>query len=172
MSLRGTLLSDNIGATEWPTSATGRGEGAKTLTPVAVQAGDRVVFEIGYRAQNTSTTSYTGTLHYGGTGTTDLTSGNTNVTTQPGWVEFSDPNQLWEDPPSSGGGSGQPPSVRTTSVAATISSSSFTVARPSGLQDDDVVVAFAVGDDATNSWPKPPTVTNWVAVGSPFGSNS
>lgn len=87
-TLRGTLLSDNIGATEWPTTATGRGEGAKTLTAVNALNGDYVVFEFGYQAQNTVTTSFTGTVNFGDTGA-DLTSGSTSVTTLAGWVEFS-----------------------------------------------------------------------------------
>ena len=37
-------------------------------------AGDRLVVEVGYRALNTSTTPYSGTLYYGGTGG-DLTDG-------------------------------------------------------------------------------------------------
>jgi len=95
-TVRGTLLADSIGTTEWPTTATARGEGAKTLTDVDLQVGDRVVVEIGYQAQNTSTTSYTGTVNYGNTGTTDLASGNTgaNLTGRPGWIEFSDPLAL------------------------------------------------------------------------------
>lgn len=88
-NLRGTLLTDSIGATEWPTAAKGRGEGTKTLSAVSALAGDRIVVEVGYQAQNTSSTSYTGTLYYGATGATDLTSGSTAVTTNPGWIEFS-----------------------------------------------------------------------------------
>ena len=94
-NVRGTLLTDNIGATEWRlNTAEGRGEGAKALTTVSALAGDRIVVEVGYQAQNTSGTSFTGTLHYGNTGATDLTSGSTNVTTEPGWIEFSMDNLL------------------------------------------------------------------------------
>ncbi len=94
-TVRGTLLTNNIGATEFTTTATGRGEGAKTVTNVAVQVGDRIVVEIGYVANNTVTTSYTGTLHYGNTGTADLAQGGTTVTTSPGWVEFSGADGLF-----------------------------------------------------------------------------
>jgi hypothetical protein len=87
-NLRGTLLTDSIGATEWPTAVAGRGEGTKALSNVNALAGDRIVVEVGYQDQNTKTTSYTGTLYYGGTDTTDLTSGDTN-TAHPGWIEFS-----------------------------------------------------------------------------------
>jgi chitosanase len=95
-AVRGTVLTDSIGATEWPTTATARGEGAKSLTSVDCEIGDRVVVEIGYRAQNTSTSPFTGTVNYGNSGTTDLASGNTgaNLTGRPGWVEFSDPPGL------------------------------------------------------------------------------
>lgn len=93
---RGTLLTDNIGGTEFTTTATGRGEGAKTLSAVSALAGDRVVVEVGYQAKNTSTTSFTGTLNYGATGATDLVQGNTSVTTNPGWIEFSPTFQLKE----------------------------------------------------------------------------
>lgn len=86
---RGTLLTDSIGATEWPTTpAIAQGEGAKTLTSVSASAGDRIVAEIGYQAQNTVTTSRIGTINYGGTGA-DLTAGDSTVTTQVGWFEFS-----------------------------------------------------------------------------------
>jgi len=81
------LLTDNYGVTEFTTTATGRGEGTKTLGSVAAQTGDHIVVEIGYRASSTNA-SYTGSMHYANTGSTDLTQDNTNVTTQPGWVQF------------------------------------------------------------------------------------
>ncbi|HTF49418.1 MAG TPA: hypothetical protein VK735_18405 [Pseudonocardia sp.] len=58
-----------------------------TMTTVAVQPGDRIVLELGYRAANTVTTSYTGTLYYGGTAS-DLGEDDRNVTTRPGWIDF------------------------------------------------------------------------------------
>lgn len=96
-TVRGTLLTDNTGATEWTGTATGRGEGAKTVTNVAIQAGDRIVVEIGYQAigQSTPTTSYTGTMNYGNTGATDLAQGGTGVTTAPGYIEFSGADGLF-----------------------------------------------------------------------------
>lgn len=48
-----------------------------------VPAGYRLVFWIGNY-------SGTNTIRYGGTGTTDLTIGNTNVSTRPGWIELAD----------------------------------------------------------------------------------
>ncbi|MBS4040421.1 MAG: hypothetical protein KGZ81_07460, partial [Flavobacteriales bacterium] len=86
-TVRGTLLSDNIGATEFPTTSTGRTEGAKTLSAVSMQKGDRIVVEIGYRANNTVTTSYGVVIDRFATGA-DLTSGSTDVTLSP-WVQFS-----------------------------------------------------------------------------------
>lgn len=88
-TVRGTLLSDFIGATEYPTTAAGATEGAQTLSSVAALNGDRVVVEVGFRANNVLITDQTGTINFGGTGGTDLTDGSTSVTTQPGWVEFS-----------------------------------------------------------------------------------
>jgi hypothetical protein len=85
---RGTLLSDYIGSTEFTTTATGTQITGQAISSLAIQTGDRLVVEIGYRAQSLSTT-YNSTVNYGNTGTTDLTSGSTSVTTAPGWVEFS-----------------------------------------------------------------------------------
>lgn len=94
-TVRGTLLTDSIGATEFPTTtAAGRGEGAKTVTSVAISVGDRIVVELGFQNQNTITTSRNITLQYGGTGTTDRASGNTTAA-NPGWVEFSGADRLF-----------------------------------------------------------------------------
>ena len=89
-SVRGTLLTDNIGGTEFTTtSAKSISFGAISLSSVAATKGDRIVVEVGYQAQNTVTTSRTGTLNYGNTGVIDLQgTGDTNVTTRPGWLQF------------------------------------------------------------------------------------
>jgi Glycosyl hydrolases family 16 len=59
-------------------------------TPVAAQAGDRLVVELGIRATNTVTTSYSSTLRYGGTAG-DVEGGDTtNLTTNSGWIQFAD----------------------------------------------------------------------------------
>lgn len=63
-TVRGTLLTDYIG-TEFHTTRRGLFIPKQTLTPVTASAGDRIVVEIGYQAQNTSATSYTGTIVYG-----------------------------------------------------------------------------------------------------------
>ena len=87
---RGTLLTDKIGGDsstfEWPTTAAGKMIAAN-LSSVTASAGDRIVMELGYRAVNTATTSYTGTINYGGTGS-DLTDGSTSVTTLVGFIDF------------------------------------------------------------------------------------
>ncbi len=88
-TIRGTLLANNIETTnEWPTTAQGHAAAsAKSLSAVTAQAGDRVVIEIGYQAENTTTSSRTGSLWYGGTGS-DLADGG-DETTLTGWFEFS-----------------------------------------------------------------------------------
>ena len=87
--LRGTLVTDYTEtANEWPTTAVGDGPVALlALNPVTISANDRIVIEAGYVARNTSTTSRTGTLWYGGTNAADLTLGG-DETTLPGWWEF------------------------------------------------------------------------------------
>lgn len=88
---RGTLLADSIGASEWPTTAAGLTTGALALDAVNALSGDRIVVEIGYQAQNTSTTSYAGTLYYGNPyDASDLTDADTDVTAKAGTFTFSD----------------------------------------------------------------------------------
>jgi hypothetical protein len=94
-TVRGTLLSDFIGASEWVTSNlninySGLALPSQVLTPVAAQAGDRIVIEIGYRAGNTVTTSYTGGLVIGGRdGDADGTESALTANIQPcPWVQF------------------------------------------------------------------------------------
>ncbi|MEV5264824.1 hypothetical protein [Streptomyces werraensis] len=97
-TVRGTLLSNYTGTVNWPTTAAGVAVTNQAITSVAVQAGDRIVVELGYQAKNTVATAYTGTTHYGGTGTTDLAAGATTVTTTPGWIEFSDAHGVFAAP--------------------------------------------------------------------------
>lgn len=90
--VRGTLTALALdGSTEFPITGFGTGACGVQLTgtasSVAVQVGDRVVIEIGYKAANTVTTSYNGTFYYGGVAA-DLVNNDRNVTTRPGWVEF------------------------------------------------------------------------------------
>ncbi|WNI17623.1 hypothetical protein [Actinacidiphila sp. ITFR-21] len=97
-TVRGTLLSNYTGSTPFPTTAAGGGTAGTAITSVNVQAGDRIVVEFGYQAQNTSATSETGILYYGGAGVTDLVTGNTAVASNPGWVEFSGADALFSAP--------------------------------------------------------------------------
>lgn len=94
---RGTFLSNYTPGTgtEWPTTAAGATEGAVAGSSVSVSVGDRLVVEVGYQARNTSATSFTGTLRYGATGTTDLAAAATSVTTDPGWIEFASADGIW-----------------------------------------------------------------------------
>jgi hypothetical protein len=90
--VRGTLTALALdGTAEFDVVGFGTGaDGIKmtgTCSSVAVQVGDRVVLEIGFKAANTVTTSYTGTFYYGGTGA-DLVPNDRNVTTRVGWIEF------------------------------------------------------------------------------------
>lgn len=100
----GTDINNWLVGTEMPTTATGRAGGNLTQGSAVngCQAGDRVVVELAYNAQNTSSSSFTGTIHYGGTGTTDLTDGSTSVTTRPGWTEWvgtTSVDGFWVPPP-------------------------------------------------------------------------
>lgn len=97
-TVRGTLLANYTGTAVWPTTAAGGSVTNQAVTSVAVQAGDRLVIEVGYQATNTSATSYTGTLYYGAAGTTDLANTATTVTTDPGWVELSTGDGLFSAP--------------------------------------------------------------------------
>lgn len=144
---RGTLINNEYavgdtpgGGTEFTTTATGRGEGAASISPVAVTAGDRICIEIGYDTDGASSTTQTATLNYGGTGATDLTQGSTSVTTQPGWFEFSDDNSLFTG---GGGGGGGGIALRSTSSgeSASTSATTITVSKPAGVVDGDFLVA-------------------------------
>lgn len=90
-NVRGTLLSNYIGAAEWSADTGGPWGLAVTdqaISAVNAQTGDRVVIEVGYRAKNTSTSSFSGVVAYGGTSSTDLTDG-ALASSNPGWIEFS-----------------------------------------------------------------------------------
>jgi hypothetical protein len=98
-NLRGTLLANynDLNTNEWGTTALGKAlSAAASLTPVSALAGDRIVVEIGYRARNTTTSSRTGTLYYGGNGS-DLASGGT-ATSGIGYIDFSDTFTLVDNP--------------------------------------------------------------------------
>jgi hypothetical protein len=101
--LRGLSVGSWIGSIEFPTTATGRQtSGSNSRAVTGCQAGDRLVLELGYVAENTSSTSFTGYINYGGTGATALADGSTAVTTNPGWMDFNDDTvaDFWVAPPS------------------------------------------------------------------------
>ncbi|KIF67621.1 hypothetical protein HY68_01600 [Streptomyces sp. AcH 505] len=91
-TVRGTLLANYNGATEFTTTATGNGTTGLPVTSTAIQVGDRLVVEFGYRALGSGSTAYTATMNYGNTGVPDLAAGGTGGTSGPtvlpGWVEF------------------------------------------------------------------------------------
>ncbi len=98
-NLRGTLLANyaDPNTNEWGTTALGKSLSAvATLTAVSALAGDRIVVEIGYRARNTTTSSRTGTIWYGGSGS-DLTVGGA-AAGGVGYFDFSDTFTLAETP--------------------------------------------------------------------------
>mgnify|MGYP000927276171 FL=1 len=92
---RGTLLTDYVDATEFAVSTTVYSAislSALSLSSVSAQAGDRIVIEVGYQAQNTSATSMYAQMALGLSGTTDAAGSDSGVSPgsnpQP-WVEFS-----------------------------------------------------------------------------------
>jgi hypothetical protein len=88
-SRRGTAVNRFYG--ELPTTASGLqltpSGTVASESPVSFQRGDRIVIEVVYRATTTATTSYSGTVHYGGTGTPDLAAGVTTLS-RPGWIDL------------------------------------------------------------------------------------
>ena len=98
-SLRGMLLANyaDPNTNEWGTTALGKAlSAAQSLSAVSALLGDRIVVEIGYRARNTTSSSRTGTLWYGGNGA-DLASGST-PTSGIGYLNFSDSFTLVDNP--------------------------------------------------------------------------
>lgn len=98
-NLRGTLLANyaDPNTNEWGTTALGKSLSAvATLTAVSALAGDRIVIEIGYRARNTTTSSRTGTIWYGGSGS-DLSVGGA-AAGGVGYFDFSDTFTLVDSP--------------------------------------------------------------------------
>src|SRR5690606_15457086 len=67
---------------------------------IPILAGDRLVWEIGYRANNTTTAERTGHVVRGGTGTPDLAIGNTGADlARPSWVDVPvSPGLTFADP--------------------------------------------------------------------------
>lgn len=85
-TVRGTLLTEAVAAVEWLTTNQAIAFPATATTPVAVQAGDRLVVELGARSNVGLAFAYDGTIAYGGTGA-DIADGNTAGGLAP-WVEL------------------------------------------------------------------------------------
>lgn len=88
--VRGTLLDNYVAPSAWSTTAQGIADGWVSMTPVVASLNDCIVIEVGYRKTGTNATSQTGTIYYGSSAASpDLGSADTNVTSRPGWIEFS-----------------------------------------------------------------------------------
>lgn len=92
---RGTLLTDHIGSTEFTVNASTFDTISETgisLSSVSASAGDRIVIEVGYQAQNTDATAYSAAHKQGGN-TGDTTAGSTALTASDNdhapWFDFS-----------------------------------------------------------------------------------
>lgn len=84
---RGTLLN-YTGTVNWTNGvAQGYAVTGQALSAVTATALDRICVELGF-SYNTAVND-TVTMYYGNTGSTLLTNGSTNVTTEPGWILFS-----------------------------------------------------------------------------------
>lgn len=95
---RGTLLSGFLDTNEFTTSAAGYSSLDQAISTLSVTAGDRVVVEVGYQSQTTSS-SYSATMNYGGFQYyRDLVANGAGIGTAPatyfGWIQFSDPNHV------------------------------------------------------------------------------
>lgn len=117
---RGTLLANYTDTVRFTTTAAGISSLDVAISTVAVTAGDRVVVEIGYEAQNSSTSSFTGTMNYGGNqffrdlvAAQSSGSHGTDPTTGFGWVQFSDPNSVLVAAPTSSANKCPNPAAKT-----------------------------------------------------------
>lgn len=146
---------------EWPVGATPTESVAGALTVLAdditaadIDAGDRVVLELGYRSANVLTASRTGTLVCGGTATPDLAPSDTGANlSRPSWVDlpvfeglaFADPEP---DTGALSGTSGVPAAALTgaASVSGTLGG---TLTAPAAAAAGDVVAVGSVGGTAT-----------------------
>lgn len=88
--LRGVASDAAANTLEFTTTSQAATFTSNIETPVAVQVGDRLVVELGARAQNVVNTSYSATFRYGGT-SGDVESGDTTLaTTASPWINFAD----------------------------------------------------------------------------------
>jgi hypothetical protein len=142
-TVRGTALAHQTAAgTEFGTTLANRkfpldwaASPGTALTNVAYSAGDRIVLEIGYRNDTTSTTTYTATMSFGDNVGTDLAEDQTSTAANCPWIEF-DANLTFENVPYLAGAYVQ-------SGAGTTANPSVSVPTPFGgpqAQNDIVIV--------------------------------
>lgn len=86
-TLRGTLLSNWLDSANLGTTAQGELRTGLSLSSVAAQAGDYLIWEWGVRFSDSSGGD-TENTRYGGTDAVPLGGGDTNVTTRSGWIKF------------------------------------------------------------------------------------
>jgi hypothetical protein len=88
----GTSETSSSPASEWATTLTNRifprPSDARSLTSQDASNGDYLEVTIGYRANNTGTTSRTGTLRHGDAAATDCTQNETATADNRPWVQF------------------------------------------------------------------------------------
>src|SRR5690606_10326685 len=88
-ALRGTTLSHYNSGRELPTTEQAYRFDLLVVDDGAIQAqaGDRIVIQVGYKPENTSSTSYTGAVAVGGPGSPDLDDEDTALT-RPAWIDI------------------------------------------------------------------------------------
>jgi hypothetical protein len=88
----GTSETSSSPASEWPTTLTNRifprPADARSLTSQDAENGDYLEVTLGYRANNTSTTSRTGTMRHGDAAGTDAAQDETATADNRPWVQF------------------------------------------------------------------------------------
>ncbi|GJF04979.1 hypothetical protein [Pseudonocardia sp. D17] len=102
-SVRG-VLQNKVGSSYWGTGQANGGWNPGVVSAVSAQAGDRLVFEMGVRAANTTSSSRTATIWYGDGGGADYdvaTPDQSGVTTRVGNAVLtgSGLESLWTPPP-------------------------------------------------------------------------
>ncbi len=152
--VRGTLLAPDNSAlsNEFNTTSQNRkfprnwsGSGV-ALSPVAAQAGDRLVIEFGYRRSGDSGITRSILVYSGAnSGSSDAAENETDTTTTNPWVEFSQDLLFF-------------PVIHdldTKSGTVTSNSANWTLTYPTNLASGDLVLAFIAqdGGGASQTWP-------------------
>lgn len=175
-TVRGTLYGGYLGTDATPsgifsTATVSRMYPVTALTPVAAQAGDRIVFELGYHSDSAASATDTGgaTFRLGDAlADVDATAANQGTAGFKGWLEFSD-NLLTVSPngpiaatapkfSASLAGTSTPP-ARSGTVAATAPKFSAAItgtARPPGVSGDLTGTAPAFRSTSSGTSTPPP----------------